>query len=584
MYYITNQENQIIAFDANLLKMLGVKDTMDFYAHLALNKITLNHQTPDRLTISTLTDEYSYTLEATVLHSILGVLTLHMMMPAQVTEADKELFAIDETIATQESIEEMITFVHEPESLDIENEENLIIESATSTTELKESLSLESQESIVLMDETTKEDDSLFIDNTPQDDEVSIAFMDEPTTHSIQVEESLLISDTPITLQVETKPQEDEAPITLMDEPTTHSIQVEESLLISDTPITLQVETKPQEDEAPITLMDEPVTIVTQKQSSVSDEDKDEEITIDIQTLSDEMGVSREDYLGFLHDFKETVEQSKTQLYNTRHPEHRDAIEAIESLAEVMGLTIIIDQIEALFVVSGDALEMQVDALIQTINKVIAKASLPIQETISLSEELAPIAIEETLSLMQEQTITPTEPLKVFEQHPVVQEDMILTTEDDEPLLVEDKSAIITESVEPLFEIQEEKVETPIKKSTSMLDNVKPIHFDFRLEEASNELGLPVELIDEFVHDFIEQAHENTLEMLEAYDVKDLARIQKLGHLLKGASSNLRINPLAETLYEIQFCEDFNKVEGLIKNYWGHFIAFETQINMTSKK
>ncbi len=545
MYYITNQENQIIAFDANLLKMLGVKDTMDFYAHLALNKITLNHQTPDRLTISTLTDEYSYTLEATVLHSILGVLTLHMMMPAQVTEADKELFAIDETIATQESIEEMITFVHEPESLDIENEENLIIESATSTTELKESLSLESQESIVLMDETTKEDDSLFIDNTPQDDEVSIAFMDEPTAHSIQVEESLLISDTPITLQVETKPQE---------------------------------------DEAPITLMDEPVTIVTQKQSSVSDEDKDEEITIDIQTLSDEMGVSREDYLGFLHDFKETVEQSKTQLYNTRHPEHRDAIEAIESLAEVMGLTIIIDQIEALFVVSGDALEMQVDALIQTINKVIAKASLPIQETISLSEELEPIAIEETLSLMQEQTITPTEPLKVFEQHPVVQEDMILTTEDDEPLLVEDKSAIITESVEPLFEIQEEKVETPIKKSTSMLDNVKPIHFDFRLEEASNELGLPVELIDEFVHDFIEQAHENTLEMLEAYDVKDLARIQKLGHLLKGASSNLRINPLAETLYEIQFCEDFNKVEGLIKNYWGHFIAFETQINMTSKK
>jgi hypothetical protein len=115
------------------------------------------------------------------------------------------------------------------------------------------------------------------------------------------------------------------------------------------------------------------------------------------------------------------------------------------------------------------------------------------------------------------------------------------------------------------------------------LSDVKPIHFDFRLEEAAEDLSLPVELIEEFVHDFIDQARTETENMLEAYKQGDLNKIQKIGHLLKGASSNLRINPLADTLYEIQFCEDSSKLEALIRSYWAHFIAFEKQMELTSK-
>jgi hypothetical protein len=70
--------------------------------------------------------------------------------------------------------------------------------------------------------------------------------------------------------------------------------------------------------------------------------------------------------------------------------------------------------------------------------------------------------------------------------------------------------------------------------------------------------------------------------MLECYEKGDLDTIQKIGHLLKGTASNLRINTLADTLYEIQFCEDSSKLEDLIKEYWGHFLAFETQISLSS--
>ena len=118
---------------------------------------------------------------------------------------------------------------------------------------------------------------------------------------------------------------------------------------------------------------------------------------------------------------------------------------------------------------------------------------------------------------------------------------------------------------------------------TISLDGIKPIHFDFQLEEAANDLSLPVELIEEFVHDFIEQCHIETEKILKAYEEGDLDAIQKIGHLLKGAASNLRINPLSDTLYKIQFCEDSSNLEHLIKDYWGHFLSFEIQINALAK-
>ncbi len=137
---------------------------------------------------------------------------------------------------------------------------------------------------------------------------------------------------------------------------------------------------------------------------------------------------------------------------------------------------------------------------------------------------------------------------------------------------------------EPLLVPEKEPVRTLTESfGTINLDDVKPKHFDFQLEQAATELSLPVELIKEFVIDFIAQAHTETKKMLEAYEKGDLDTIQKIGHLLKGASSNLRIKALSDTLYEIQFCEDSSKLEDLIKRYWAHFLSLEMQIDLTTK-
>jgi HPt (histidine-containing phosphotransfer) domain-containing protein len=82
-------------------------------------------------------------------------------------------------------------------------------------------------------------------------------------------------------------------------------------------------------------------------------------------------------------------------------------------------------------------------------------------------------------------------------------------------------------------------------------------------------------LIEEFVEDFIEQAHHDKDHLLTSYYQKDIDNIHELGHKLKGAASNLRINELADVLEEIQFSTNYDKLESLFTKYWGLFISLE---------
>ena len=132
-----------------------------------------------------------------------------------------------------------------------------------------------------------------------------------------------------------------------------------------------------------------------------------------------------------------------------------------------------------------------------------------------------------------------------------------------------------------LFNLEEEQEDVapiPNKKQVSSkftLDNIKALPINYNPKIAAEELNLPVVLIEEFVEDFIEQAHHDKDHLLTSYYQKDIDNIHELGHKLKGAASNLRINELADVLEEIQFSTDYNKLESLFTKYWGLFISLE---------
>jgi hypothetical protein len=262
-------------------------------------------------------------------------------------------------------------------------------------------------------------------------------------------------------------------------------------------------------------------------------------IYIDIAHVSDTIGITPDEYNTFLNEFIDTAIALEKDLNSDNDEAQSSAIKTLVQLSEVLHLPELSDAAKAI----DEASVQERGTSVENFYNLLARVT-----TQPTTGTLPETAEEELLSI-----------------EPEAEEEMLIA---------------------PEMEIEETPGEEVLPEGsfgTIDLSDVRPIHFDFRLEEAAEELSLPVELIEEFVHDFIEQARIETENMLEAYQQGDLDRVQKIGHLLKGASSNLRINPLADTLYEIQFCEDSSKLEALIKSYWAHFIAFEKQMELTSK-
>lgn len=263
-----------------------------------------------------------------------------------------------------------------------------------------------------------------------------------------------------------------------------------------------------------------------------TDTDDNVEIPIDIETISQQIGISQEDYNLFLDEYIDAAINLEEDLQCDEAEKRSNAIETLSHLGEVLRLPVIGEVIANIASASAETQKTMIASFYATLSRLTTQASF--------QKEAPEEEVSEEISMELLDTVT--------------------LTEAPEPIVNENSFGTIN------------------------LDDVKPIHFDFQLEEAANDLSLPVELIEEFVNDFIGQGHIETKKMLEAYEKGDLDAIQKIGHLLKGTSSNLRINALSDTLYKIQFCEDSSNLETLIKDYWGHFLSFEIQINAISRQ
>jgi len=166
---------------------------------------------------------------------------------------------------------------------------------------------------------------------------------------------------------------------------------------------------------------------------------------------------------------------------------------------------------------------------------------------------------------LEEKEIKEEKPKKV--EKPKIEEDKF---DDFEDFLKEEAS--IPTVVKPKNDIQEIN-----------LEKISALPISYSPQTAADELNLPVVLIEEFVDDFIEQARQDKDHLLTSYYQKDMDNIHELGHKLKGAASNLRINELADILEEIQFCTEHAKLEGLLIKYWGHFLSLEDYMQQLNR-
>lgn len=120
----------------------------------------------------------------------------------------------------------------------------------------------------------------------------------------------------------------------------------------------------------------------------------------------------------------------------------------------------------------------------------------------------------------------------------------------DEPLDLE---------YETTQEIKEIKKEPLAPLYSKVLEVGSDYVYDPQL--ASDELGLPLELIEEFVQDFIAQAKDFKADLYSSLSDQNIDNVKILSHKLKGVAANLRIEDAFEVLTTVNSSEDLLEIK-----------------------
>ncbi len=180
----------------------------------------------------------------------------------------------------------------------------------------------------------------------------------------------------------------------------------------------------------------------------------------------------------------------------------------------------------------------------------------------ALAEYEAPTEIEETPLDVGDLSVDNVVD-ESFDLHPE-----LALTEKPEP--VPSTSVEIPESIDIEEHLEPAVAEEPVKKAPTA---VSVMNLDPELEKiinsgyvynpqiASDELGLPLDLIEEFIEDFISQAKEFKSELYDALDEGDVDTVKILSHKLKGVAANLRIEDALEVLTTINTTADLNIIK-----------------------
>ncbi|EDZ61710.1 protein containing Hpt domain [Sulfurimonas gotlandica GD1] len=157
--------------------------------------------------------------------------------------------------------------------------------------------------------------------------------------------------------------------------------------------------------------------------------------------------------------------------------------------------------------------------------------------------------------------ISPIDTIDALELNPKVVEDIYENAPIDlgDDLLEPD---YIEEEVEEVQDIEPElePVKEPLKRLyTQVLHVGNDYVYDPHL--ASDELGLPVDLIEEFIQDFISQANDFKDDLYKSLNDGNMDNVKILSHKLKGVAANLRIEDAFEVLSTINTSDNTDEIK-----------------------
>jgi len=123
------------------------------------------------------------------------------------------------------------------------------------------------------------------------------------------------------------------------------------------------------------------------------------------------------------------------------------------------------------------------------------------------------------------------------------------------------------EEEEPSLELDD----TPVAIEEDEVDTLdENFDYDYQYDPqvASDELGLPIDLIEEFIQDFIAQANEFKDGLYSSLEADDIDNVKILSHKLKGVAANLRIEDALNTLTIINTSSDTVEIRSFLNTFY----------------
>jgi HPt (histidine-containing phosphotransfer) domain-containing protein len=114
------------------------------------------------------------------------------------------------------------------------------------------------------------------------------------------------------------------------------------------------------------------------------------------------------------------------------------------------------------------------------------------------------------------------------------------------------------------------------QEEAAYLDNLKtPGDYQYDPHIAADELGLPVELIEEFIGDFIQQANDFRDDLFDANLKEDFDEVHILSHKLKGVAANLRIEDMRQLMENAQHAKTLEEIEKSLTAFYRKLAALK---------
>jgi HPt (histidine-containing phosphotransfer) domain-containing protein len=565
MFFIVNHENSIISADADFLESIGAKDIYEVALMIKNEEVQLHKE---EKSIHYL-DKSSAFLE-TPLSTIFGDTFLceidtdteqpsealssyhEAFTPSTLVEEDLLSDDIEDTTPQEEVLsdealkelfmeeeEEIISFREEPgeeepeEKISTEIREKDISDLSDTEETEEEIFSLAiTQEDVI---DSPSEEPEIF----KRDNEIPAPDTENP---SLSLNTALGIASTDIIANTLLEDDDTHEDTSQWEQPPECDTETSGDPLFS-----LYDDTQKEEEEVDAHL-------VLKKEDEVLPESH----TINTAEIAKLIGISEEEYIHFLDDFRNESSKLEKDLRGNNLKESREAITILKEASLLLHLPHIAEKLNELSSATSDEKENTISSYLKLLGATV----------IQPAAEASPIKVD----LYEE--VDDQLPTEIFKGTEVDSIDMLLDEEDD----ISDTPPFPTLKPEA-----PEVGQAYISGVESIsLDDVQPIPFDFSINEAADELTLPASLVSEFIVDFINQAKENLPVLHKAYQGKDLNTIQNTAHMLKGASSNLRITPMADTLYNLQFNDDLEKVPELLEFFTGQLKALSIQMDQVS--